>query len=380
VLPWSSHPSLAHAFGRSAPFTVGVEEELFLVEVDSHEVAPVTDEVLARSPRFTHGQIVGEMCDGVIELASPVSAHAGEAVDRLRQLRAHVSATGVARLLGAGVHPTAPYGQVRHRPDPHYAAVAAGTGALLRQSAYCGLHIHVGMPDPETAIAAFNGMRKWVPLLHALSANSPFWYGQDSGLLSTRTVLCHSVPRTGLPGAFRDWVDYEQTVCGLMRGGELDGIGSIWWDIRPHPRLGTLEIRVADAQSSLADVEGLVALVHGLVQHEALVADDDHPRKAVLDEATFRAIRDGLDARYSTGGPMRHVQEVARHALDLARPYAARGGFERSLSEIERLLAHGNGADRQQAAFARGGLPEVLRHLVDESAADTLATPASAPC
>jgi glutamate---cysteine ligase / carboxylate-amine ligase len=359
--------SCSSNFGSSPPFTLGVEEELFLVDPRTDRVSRVTDAVLARRPRFVRGRVLGEMCDGVVELATPVCTHAVEAADRLRDLRAAVLRVGVAELLGAGVHPTTLHGDVRHRASPHYDAVAADTRSLLRQSAYCGVHVHVGMPDPETAIAAFNGMRKWIPLLQALSANSPYWYGKDSGLAGSRTVLCHSVPRTGLPDAFGDWSDYERTVTELLRAGEHDDVNSIWWDMRPHPELGTLEIRALDGQSSLEDLEGLVALIHGLVQHEALVADGDHPSKALLDEATFRAIRDGLEARIAVGGRIRHVQDLARQALDIASPYAARLGCSASLQHVERLLSDGNGATRQRAAHAVGGMPAVLHHLVDET-------------
>jgi glutamate---cysteine ligase / carboxylate-amine ligase len=206
-----------------------------------------------------------------------------------------------------------------------------------------------------------------VPVLQALGANSPYWYGRDSGLASSRAVICHSVPRTGVPGAFRDWAHYEQTVDDLVRAGELDGPASIWWDMRLHAGHGTLEIRLADAQSSLADAEALVALMHGLAQHEALVADRDHPERDLLDEASFRAIRDGLDARISLGGPMRHVQEIAAQALAVARPYATRAGCADAIDHLERTLAEGNGAVRQRAAFARGGMPEVLRRLTAET-------------
>jgi glutamate---cysteine ligase / carboxylate-amine ligase len=361
-------PQLSQNFGSSSPFTVGVEEELFLVDPATHEIARVTDAVLARLPRFTRGQVLGEMCDGVVELVTPICRDAAEAARHLGALRAAVAASGAASLMGAGIHPGAAFGDVEHRPGRHYAAVAAETRSLLRQTTYCGLHVHVGMPDPETAVAAFNGMRKWVPVLQAISANSPFWYGRDSGLASSRAVVCHSVPRTRLPGAFRDWAHYQQTVQELVAAGELDGVGSIWWDVRLHPGHGTLEVRLADAQSSLADVEGLTALIHGLVQHEALVADPDHPERELLDEATFRAIRDGLDARLSVGGPMRHVQDLAARAVAVAFPYAARAGCADALDQLERTLVAGNGAVRQRAAFADGGLPAVLRHLVDETA------------
>jgi carboxylate-amine ligase len=363
----ASRSSSVPAFAGSAPFTLGVEEELFLVDTVEHNLSRVTDAVLAKRPRFQRGHILGEMCDGVIELATPVCEHAAQAIDHLRTLRSAVLDRGAAGLLGAGVHPAAEHGDVVHRPGRHYATVAEDTRSLLQQTAYCGLHIHVGMPDADTTIAAFNGMRKWVPLLQALSANSPYWYGRDSGLASSRSAVCRSVPRTGLPDAFRSWEHYEVTVAELLRVGELDGLGSIWWDMRPHPRLGTLEIRACDAQSSLDDVEGLVALVHGLVRHEALIADDHHPPKALLDEACFRATRDGLHARYSVGGRLSHVQDVARHALALAAPHVAHAGSQSSLDRVERLLADGNGAVRQRRAHARGGLPAVLGLLVDET-------------
>jgi glutamate---cysteine ligase / carboxylate-amine ligase len=354
-------------FGRGAPYTVGAEEELFLVDPLHHQISRVTDELLARRGRFARGQVLGEMCDGVVELASPVCSHAGDAATRLRSLRASALAPGSAALMGVGVHPTAPFGAVAHRPQPHYAAVGEDTRGLLRQSAYCGVHVHVGMPDAETAITAFNGMRKWIPLLQALSANSPFWHGRDSGLASTRTVICHSVPRTGLPRAFRDWADYEHTVSELIRVSGIDGPGSIWWDMRPHPTLGTLEVRCLDAQSSIEDLEALVALVHCLVHHEAVTGDPRHPEKEILEEACYRGIRDGLDARLSTGGPMHHVQHLARDAMDLASGYAGGLGCTDALQGLERLLAEGNGAVRQRRAYAAGGFPAVLRGLVAET-------------
>jgi glutamate---cysteine ligase / carboxylate-amine ligase len=374
--------SLPHRFGSSPAFTVGVEEELFLVDPSTHAISRRTDAVLSRLPRFTRGQVLGEMCDGVVELVTPVCRDAAEVTRHLGALRAAVSGGGDTALMGVGVHPSAAYGDVAHRPGRHYAAVAADTRSLLRQSAYCGLHVHVGMPDPETAVAAFNGMRKWVPVLQALSANSPFWYGRDSGLASSRAVLCHSVPRTRLPGAFHDWDHYQRVVQDLVVAGELDGVGSIWWDVRLHPGHGTLEVRLADAQSSLADVAGLTALIHGLVRHEALVADLDHPDRDLLDEATFRAIRDGLDARVAIGGPMRHMQDLAAHALAVAFPYAARAGCADALDHVERMLDMGNGAMRQRAAFADGGMPAVLRHLVAETVGAASAralVPAPAP-
>jgi len=357
----------AHRFGATAPFQIGVEEELFLVDPRSLGTAATVDGVLDR-PRVVPGAVLGEICEGVVELVTPVCPNAAGACRSLRDLRAEVLASNAGTLLGVGVHPAAAFGDVSHRRGARYDAISASTRSLLRQSAYCGVHIHVGMPDPDTAITAYNGMRKWVPLLQALSANSPFWHGQDSGLASTRTVLCRSVPRTGLPRAFRDWADYEQTVDELLAAAELDDEGALWWDLRPHPRLGTLEVRALDAQSSLADLEALVALVHCLVVHEAGSRDARAVSSELLAEATFRALRDGIDAKLSLGDGVRPVREHATHAFHLTQGYVERLGCDLGIGQIARLLAEGNGAVRQRNAYQRGGIAGVLEHLAQETA------------
>src|SRR4051795_6116305 len=234
----------AHRFGATTPFQVGVEEELFLVDPSGHHVRSCTDELLADRPaRFTRGRVMGEMGDCVVELAPPVGASAAEALGALGGLRRDVLARDRAALMGAGMHPTAPFGGVTHRAGAHYDAVADDVRGLLRQSVVCGVHVHVGMPDPETAVIAFNGMRKWVPVLQALGANSPFWHGQDSGLQSCRTARFHMIPRTGLPRAFRDWADYTDTMRELIRVSGIDGPGSLWGGNRAHPHPRDLQGR-----------------------------------------------------------------------------------------------------------------------------------------
>lgn len=351
-----------------ADHTLGAEEELFAV--DRVALAPVAcDEEFLEPGRFTRGRIAGEMCDGVVELISPVTENVPAAVASLEALRLEVvrRRPDVA-LLGTGVHPTLPFGDVRHRSTPHYDLVGSQTRSLLRQSTCCGLHVHVGMPDPEIAIVAFNGMRKWVPLLQALAANSPFWHGQDSGMASCRRALFHSLPRTGLPRAFRDRADYDAAMAELCRVAEVPDGASLWWDARPHHSLGTLEIRALDTQASLRDTAALLALVHCLACHEALTADPEHPPVEVLAEASFRAARDGLDATLSVGGPMVSVRDLARHAIDLSSGYAQRLGCASALANVERMLAEGNGAVRQRRAFAAGGMPAVLDLLRRETA------------
>ena len=354
----------------AAPFpahTVGVEEELFLVDPDTLAPVPCVDALLGEC-RFTRGRVVGEMCDGVVELVSPVCHTAAEAVGALAGLRGRLLREQSGALLGAGVHPSSSYGDVAYRRGDHYDAVARDVRSLLRQSAYCGLHVHVGMPDDETTIVAFNGMRKWIPLIQALGANSPFRHGDDTGLASARTVLNHTLPRSGLPRAFADWHDFETTQAELARVAEVADGSSFWWDMRPHHRLGTLEVRGVDAQSSLDDVAGIVALIHCLACHEAATADRTHPDPMVLAEASYRAVRDGLDATLSLGGPLIPVRDLARRALDIAGGYAPVLGCAEQLACLEQLLYDGNGAARQRRAHELGGMQSVREQLRAETA------------
>jgi carboxylate-amine ligase len=246
----------------------------------------------------------------------------------------------------------------------------------MRQTPHCGVHVHVGMPDGETAVRACNGMRAWIPLLQALGANSPFWYGRDSGLASARSVICNSFPRAGIPRAFAGYGDFTQTVEELRALGECPDYSYLWWDVRPHPRLGTLEIRAFDAQSSHDDLAGLIALVHCLAVHEATAPPTAAPSPEALRELSFRACRDGLEATLLLNGDLRPVREVAYHAIEIASAYAADLGCWSELMSVHALLANGNGAVRQRRHEAEGGLPLLLRRLAEETlATETLPSP-----
>ena len=308
-------------------------------------------------------RIRGELSEGMIELVSDVVPSAHEAVEILSDLREEVLRTGV-ELLGSGLHPSAPFGAVVHRDGSRYAEIGADTRGLLRMTPHCGLHVHVGMPDPESAVRACNGMHRWIPLLQALSANSPFWHGRDSGLASARTVIAYSMPRSrsGIPRAFRDYADYLATAERICRAASVRDYTMIWWDVRPHPKFGTLEVRCLDAQTRLEDVEALAALTHCLVVHEATAAPPhSHPPSEVVAEASFCALRDGIAAWIEFDGRRRPIAEIAREALLLAHSAALEPESARALDGVERILAAGTGADRQRAAWATGGIPAVLR-------------------
>ena len=357
--------SALRPFARSDAFSLGVEEELLIAHPNTLLPLGGTDALLARA-RPPADRVTGEVSDGVLELRTPVCRRTGEAVDVLAALRAELAS--FTPLIGAGVHPLGRFGDVRLRQSPRYELIGDSLGALMRQTPHCGVHVHVGMPDAETAVRACNGMRKWIPLLQALAANSPYWYGRDSGLSSARVVICNSFPRAGIPRPFADYEDFAATVDELQALGECPDHSFLWWDIRPHPGLGTLEIRAFDAQSSIEDLSALVALTHCLVMHEATVPRAfPGPGPEALRELSFRATRDGLDARLAFDGALRPVREVAYRAVAIAGAYAADLGCWEELMLVHRLLEVGNGALRQRRNAELGGVRLMLRRLADET-------------
>jgi len=348
-----------HSFG-AAPFALGVEEELLLVEeAPPHGLAHWASELVAT---VAHPDIKPDVYEEMVEASSAVCATAHDAARELEQLRRTLRGAG-ATLAGAGMHPATAFGDVEHVAHARYDRIHSTMRGLLERAPTCALHVHVGMPDAETAIGAFNRLRGHLPLLQALAAHSPFWHGRDSGFATARAQLFRGFPRAVIPRAFDSWDDYQEAVGAWVAAGALPDYTYLWWDIRPHPRLGTVEVRAMDAQSRLSAVAGLAELVHSL----AAACADGHgsvETAEALTESSFRAGRDGLNATIWWGGALCPVREVAADALALARPYARTGALE----EIERILREGNGADRMRHAHAVGGMPAVLERLVRETA------------
>jgi carboxylate-amine ligase len=348
---------MEHAFGNGAPYALGIEEELLLVDPVTHQLAPVAEQVIPKM--HLPAEIAAhEAYAAEVELRSRAVPDAGEAVNALRETRRAARDAG-AVLMGAGVHPAGRLGDAPLVHHERYLRVDDEMRGLIRRTPECALHVHIGMPDPETAIRAFNGLRPYLPLLQGLSANSPWWFGVDSGMASARSALVRAYPGRGIPRAFRDFEDYASTVAAATRAGALEDYTFLWWDLRPHPRLGTIEVREMDAQSSLEDVAAIGALVHGLAIESAENGTmRDEPAEG-LAWSSFRAARDGIDASLHMNGSILPLREAARRAVELARLHAGD-----AVDGIERILAEGGGAGRQRRAFDRGGMDELLAELV----------------
>lgn len=353
-------------FGATTDFALGVEEELILVDPETHAIEHSAVEVLARlavSP--LDGAALPEAFAALVELTSPICGDVLEAVAALAVLRGYLRGVG-ATAIGAGLHPDGAFGDVVHYPSARYRLIGDEMRGLMLRTPTAALHVHVGMPDSEAAIRAYNGLRAHLPLFQALAANSPFWHGRDSGLASARAQVFRALPRSEIPAAFASFDEYTESVEALAAAGDMPDYTFLWWDIRLHPVLGTVEVRSMDSQSSLSDVAGLAALVHALARRAAEEKGPWEHRDALM-ESSFRAARDGLDATLWHDGALRPVPEIARATVELALPYARELGSDAALEEIERMLVDGNGAIRRRAAFVRGGMSELLAELVEET-------------
>jgi carboxylate-amine ligase len=220
------------------------------------------------------------------------------------------------------------------------------------------------MPDAETAIRAFNGLRRHLPLLQALAANSPYRHGRDTGLASARDMTIRGWPRSGVPRGMRDFADFEETTEVLARAADVPDYTWFWWKLRPHPRLGTVEVRALDAQTSLEDTAALVALTHCLARWAAEAEPEPDPPAEVLEEGGFRAARFGVEARLpDSEGRLRPVGDLLDEALERARGYADELGCAEELGRLPGLVDRGGGAGRQRSVYEIAGMDALLREL-----------------
>jgi carboxylate-amine ligase len=361
------------SFGASVPYTVGVEEEFQLIDPQSLGLTPVIDAVLAArdDAGLPENSVASELSASCLEMRSPVYTTVAELATKLvssrRKVRELVEGCG-ARLAAAGTHPFSDAISQPVTGAERYMRVIEEMGWTARMQAIYGLHVHVAVPDEETAIRAMNTLSRYVPLFVALSTNSPFWGGIDTGLSSARVKVFELVPHTGLPPRFRSWEGFEDYVDALVVSKSIPDFSWCWWDVRPHPALGTVELRAPDVQTETAHTASLVALVQCLV-----ATADEHPHEDPLftEENKWRATRDGLDAQlydFSTGYQLA-ARDVARDLVSSLRPVSQDLGCEEELEGILEITQNGTGAERQRGVFAkRNSMKEVARYLVETTA------------
>jgi len=369
---------LDHAFGASAPYTLGVEEEYMLLDAETFDLVQHIDTVLAAvSGSELEPRINPELMQSVLEVSTPVCRTPADVADQLRALRTYVS--DIARERGmrvgsAGTHPFSLFERQRITAKDRYRAMVDRMQYIARRELIFGLHVHVAVDDPEKAIKVVNALIVHLPELVALSASSPFWRGEPTGLASSRHMVFAALPRSGPPPRFEDYAEYAEVVGQLERTGCIADYTHIWWDIRPHPRLGTIEIRICDAVTQLDDVIAITAFCQALVKHysERYDAGEAMPsfHRILTTENKWLAARYGIEApimdRYTGRRNRVPVSQMVRRTLRLIEPHARELGADGELTGIEQILRRGNGADRQLRVFnANRDIVEVVREIAE---------------
>ncbi len=373
---------LDHAFGTGDPYTLGVEEEYMLLDGGTFDLVQHIDTVLAAvAGHELEPRINAELMQSVLEIATPVCHTPADVAHQLQRLRGYVCE--VARERGmrvgsAGTHPFSLFEQQRITAKDRYRSLVDQLQYIARRELIFGMHIHVAVDDPEKAIRVVNGLIGHLAELVALSASSPFWRGEATGLRSSRHMVFAAFPRSGPPPRFRDYADYAEVVGQLERTGCIADYTHIWWDIRLHPRLGTIEIRICDAVTRLDDVIAITALCQALVKHysERFDAGEEIPsfHRILTTENKWLAARYGLDAPVMdlhTGRRNRvPVTQAIRRTVRMVEPHARELGSAAELAGVETILRRGNGADGQLRVFnANRDIVEVVREIATETEA-----------
>ena len=357
--------------GGSAEWTVGVEEEVMLLSPETWLPASRCEDVLGALPADVAECARAETHGSALELATAPSRTVGDAMAELAALRTALAGTldGLGlHAAAAGTHPTARWEDVDVSPGARYQFVHASMRELARREPTFGLHVHVAVPEAETALRVLNAMRGHLPLLLALSGNSPFWQGRDSGLASARTPAFQAFPRTGPPRWFPSYAEYVEAIDVLVRSDAIPEPTFLWWDARLQPRFGTLEVRIMDAQTRVADTAAIAALVQCLVRLEAEREPAVADAPEVLDENRFLAARDGMEARLiePTTCTRRPVRDRLAELLDACAPHARALECEDALAKVSELAVTPGAARQRELAERAGDLEGLVEALAGE--------------
>ncbi|HZI91844.1 MAG TPA: YbdK family carboxylate-amine ligase [Thermoleophilaceae bacterium] len=360
------------AWKGDAKYTLGAEEEVMLLNPHDWSLAQQIDRVLPALSEGLSTHVTPETHRSALEIATGVHQTAAGLAEELlalrRKLDAELAPLGLCAA-SAGTHPFTVWHETVVSTGPRYELVYGSMRELARREPTFAVHVHVAVPDPEDAIQLVNRIRAHLPLLLALSVNSPFWQGRDTGLGSARTPLFQAFPRVGIPRAFDGYSDWVETVDLLMRCGAFPEPTFLWWDVRPQPRFGTVEVRILDAQTGVSETAALAALIQCVARLEVedgYVSEKLVQTREALEENRFIAARDGMDAELiSPDDECRQpVREQLQRLLAACEPHAAALGCEAELEPVT-AMAQTTGAQRQLELARRGSR---LRGLVADLA------------
>src|ERR1044071_3953239 len=359
-------------------FTLGIEEELQIIDPETRELRSHIQQILADGKIILKEQIKPELHQSIVEIGTEMCSDARDARRQITALRtelAKVAAQHGLVIASAGTRPSSHWMDQLITANARYATIINDLQQVARVCLTFGLHVHVGIPDREEAIDIMNQARYFLPHLYALSVNSPFWLGQNTGLKAYRQMIFERLPRTGIPDAFQSLSEYEDYLKLLVATKCIDNPKKIWWDVRLHPFFDTLEFRICDAQSRVDDTIALAALMQAIVfKLQKLRRDNvtfrNYPKR-LIDENRWRAARYGIDGKLIDFGRKCEVDErqLVREMLDFLQDEIAELGNESEMAHIERIMREGAGADRQLMAWER--TQDIMKTVVDQIVAET---------
>lgn len=369
-------------------FTIGIEEEYFLVDRETRDlVEDMPPSLITACEEIIEGQVSPEFIRSQIEIGTVVCKDVAEARHHLKRLRGAVadvaSEYGMAPI-AASTHPFADWGQQRHTDKERYNVLAQALQGVIRRLLICGMHVHVAIEDEDTRIDLMNQVLYFMPHLLALSTSSPFWQGEDSGLKSYRTSVFRAVPRTGMPDEFDSWSEFQRHVNVLVNAGVIEDGTRLWWDLRPSARYPTLEMRSADVCTRIDDAMTIASVYLSLLSMLFRRRLDNQRwrlySRMLLEENVWRAQRYGVsESLIDFGrGELIPMVELVEEIIELLREDAIELGCLAELEHAREIVAHGTSADRQLAVYHtaiasgatdREALIQVVDHLIEETVA-----------
>jgi glutamate---cysteine ligase / carboxylate-amine ligase len=376
----SPSPNRQSAMAYDGPmfrFTVGVEEEFQIVDPATGELKSHVSELMVSSAESLGSRIKPELHQSIVEVGTQICQNVEELQEEIfrirRELAAAADRSGLA-VAAAGTHPFSDWKDQVISPGVRYESIIEELQQLARSLLIFGLHVHVAVPDRQTAIDLMNQARYFLPHLLALSTSSPFWMGRDTGLKSYRTTIFRRFPRTGVPDRFDSWSEFENYVQLLTDLHCMEDARKIWWDIRPHPTYGTLEFRVCDVPTRPAEAVMLGALCQAIIVklHKLYTRNQGYRiyRRALIEENKWRAARWGLDGKLIDFGKREEVpmRDLALELLDFVDDVVDELGSRSAVEQVHNVLAEGTSADRQLAVYREtGDMKAVVAHLIHET-------------
>ena len=358
-------------------FTLGVEEEYMVIDPESRELKSHDQKIVDIASEILKDSVKAEMHQAVVEVGTGICKDVQEAHDDIRRLRRTVSevAKGLGLKIGAaGTHPFSHWSTQLITPNPRYDAIVNEMQEAARSNLIFGLHVHVGIADKNMAIHIMNTVRYFLPHIYALSTNSPFWEGRNTGFKSFRTKVFDKFPRTGLPDYFNDWDDFKNYVNLLIRTNCIDNAKKIWWDVRVHPFFDTIEFRVCDVPMLIEETIAITAVFQALVaklyklrlQNMSFIVYN----RALLNENKWRASRYGIDGKLIDFGKQAEVDTrlLIHELLDFIDDVVDDLGSRKAISSVHKILEQGTGADRQLAVFEKThSLQKVVDYITEQT-------------